>query len=323
MKRHPITLVVVLILILSNDIFPNDRIITIGLIGLDTSHAPAFARILNDSTYEFHIAGARIVAAFPGGSPDVEASATRVDNYTKQVADYGVEIVEDIPALLPKVDAVILTSVDGRVHLEQVKPVIVAGKPVFIDKPMAASLADVNEIFRLANDAHVPCFSASSLRFFPELQNALHDTSLGKVIGCDAYSPAHLEPHHPDLMWYGVHGVEILFAAMGANCRSITRTFSDGTDFVVGTWDDGRIGTFRGIRDGSGRYGATLFFENSVINVEPDTGMLYVHLLKEILQFFQTGESPIPQEETIAMFAFMEAADQSKKLGGARIELEK
>jgi hypothetical protein len=169
----------------------------------------------------------------------------------------------------------------------------------------------------------VPCFSASSLRFFPELQTALADKNLGKVIGCDAYSPAKLEPHHPDLMWYGVHGVEILFAAMGAECSSVSRTHLEGTDIVVGTWSDGRIGTFRGIRDGAGHYGATIFFENDVINIEPNSGMLYVHLMKEILKFFKTGKSPVPQEETIAMFMFMEAADESKDKDGLPIQMLK
>ncbi|MBN1482219.1 gfo/Idh/MocA family oxidoreductase [candidate division KSB1 bacterium] len=296
--------------------------IKVGLIGLDTSHAPAFTKILNDSSYRHHMPGARVVAAFPGGSPDVEASFSRVEKFTREVASYQVEIVEDIPSLLTKVDAVILTSVDGRVHLQQVKPVIAAKKPVFIDKPMAASLADVEEIFRLANEANVACFSASSLRFFPELQEALNDTSLGMVTGCDAYSPASLEPHHPDLMWYGVHGIEILFAAMGAECESLSRTFTPGTDMVVGLWTGGRIGTFRGIRDGKGRYGATIFFENGMRHVEPDTGLLYVHLMAEILTFFRTGNPPIPQEETIAMFAFMEGADISKAQDGARVRIQ-
>ncbi len=304
-------------------IFCQPQELRIGMIGLDTSHAPAFTRLLNDSTNEHFMPNARVVCAFPGGSPDVEASATRVERFTQQVADYGVEIVPDIPAMLDKVDAVILTSVDGRVHLEQVRHVIAAGKPVYIDKPMAASLADVKEIFRLANEANVPCFSASSLRFFPELQNALNDKSLGKVIGCDAYSPAKLEPHHPDLMWYGIHGVEILFAAMGAECQTVSRTFTEDTDLVVGTWPDGRIGTFRGIREGKARYGATLFFENGVLNVEPNTGSLYVFLMHEILEFFRTGNSPVPQKETIAMFAFMEAADSSKEKQGAAISIDK
>jgi predicted dehydrogenase len=321
MKKSVILLVVfsmVGLLFCSN----TDSEIKIGLIGLDTSHAPAYARMLNDASYKHHLPGARIVCAYPGGSPDVESSHTRVEKFTKQVASYDVEIVRDISSMLDKVDVVILTSVDGRVHLEQVKPVIAAGKPVFVDKPMAASLADVKEIFRLANEAGVPCFSASSLRYYSELQNALKDKSLGKVIGCDAYSPAKLEPHHPDLMWYGVHGIEILFTAMGGECKSVRRIFSEGTDVVVGEWSDGRLGTFRGIRDGNGGYGATVFFEKGVRYLTPDTGTLYVHLMKEILEFFKTGKSPILQQDTIAMFEFMEAADKSKEKSGQVIELQ-
>ena len=45
-----------------------------------------------------------------------------------------------IEELLPKVDVVLLQSLDGRVHLEQVRPAFKAGKRVFIDKPIAALL---------------------------------------------------------------------------------------------------------------------------------------------------------------------------------------
>ena len=161
--------------------------IKVGLIGLDTSHAPAFVIILNNHDSENYVPGAKIVAAFAGGSPDVEASYTRVNKYTNQIRDeFKVEIVNSIAELLEKVDAVIITSVDGRVHLEQAEPVILAKKPVFIDKPMAASLNDVEEIFKLAENEKVPCWSASSLRFFPELQAAIKDTAMGKILGCDS-----------------------------------------------------------------------------------------------------------------------------------------
>jgi len=295
--------------------------IRVGLIGLDTSHAPAFTRMLNDSTHDYFFPEARVVGAYPGGSPDVEASYTRVDKFTKQVAGYGVEIVDTIPAMLQNVDAVILTSVDGRVHLEQVKPVIAAGKPVFIDKPMAASLQDVKEIFRLANDSGVPCFSASSLRFVTPLRETLQEISSDAVIGCDVYSPASLEPHHPDLMWYGVHGVEMLFAVMGADNETVRRVHTEGTDVVVGTWSDGRIGTFRGIRHGARGYGAVIYTEEKIHRIEPDMSTLYANLMKEIIAFFRTGKSPIPQEETIAMFRFMQAADESKAQEGDVIRL--
>ncbi len=294
--------------------------IKVGLIGLDTSHAPAFTKLLNEKTNENYVPGAKVVAAYAGGSPDVEASYTRVEKYTNQIRDeFKVEIVPSISELLKKVDAIILTSVDGQVHLEQVRPVILAKKPVFIDKPMAASLEDVIKIFDLAKKENVPCWSASSLRFYTELEAAINDTSMGQILGCDAYSPAKFEPHHPDLFWYGVHGVEILMTVMGPDLKSVHRVYTEGTDLVTGVWGDGRIGTFRGTRTGKGKYGAMIFFEKGVKLVEPGKGSLYKPLLEEIVRFFQTGKPPIEPNETIAIFKFMDAAQRSKDSGGQTI----
>ena len=313
-----------MIVFFNGSLFAPEKPIRVGLIGLDTSHAPAFTRILNDSKSDNYVSGARVVCAYPGGSPDVEASYTRIDRFTSQIRDeFKVEIVQDIPTLLKKVDAVIINSVDGRVHLEQVKPVIAAKKPVFIDKPMAASLDDVQEIFRLANQAGVPCFSSSSLRFLEGIRESLADTSLGKVVGCHVYGPSSLEPHHPDLFWYGIHGVEMLFTVMGPECVSASRVHTEGTDVVTGKWKDGRLGTFRGIREGKSDYGMTIFFEKEVRHIERGKGSLYKKLLVEIINFFKTGKSPVPQEETLAIFAFMEAADKSKENNGKVILLKK
>ncbi len=297
--------------------------IRIGLIGLDTSHAPYFCRSFNDSSFAEHVAGGRVVCAFKGGSPDIESSRTRIDGFTQEVQQkWGVEIVDDIPALLQKVDAVIVTSVDGRVHLQQVRPVLTAHKPVFIDKPMAASLPDVQEIFRLADHYQTPCFSASSLRFLKEFYTAMQEQSLGAVLGCEAYSPATIEPHHPDLVWYGIHGVEMLFTAMGPHCTGVQRVYEQDTDLVIGKWQDGRIATFRGLRSGHKGYGITVYGEKNIGQYCVTDGAPYQNLLQNVIEFFKTGKSPVPREETLAMFAFMEAADSSKKQNGAWIPLK-
>ncbi|MGC9055180.1 MAG: hypothetical protein ACP5KS_15005, partial [Candidatus Hydrogenedens sp.] len=90
----------------------------IGLIGLDTSHVIAFTRLFNDPNNPKHIPGARVTLGYRGGSPDLEASYTRVDGFTERLKkEYGVEIVNTIEELCSRVDAVMLTSVDGRVHL--------------------------------------------------------------------------------------------------------------------------------------------------------------------------------------------------------------
>src|SRR5262249_39697809 len=199
---------------------PEGKMLKAGIIGLDTSHVAAFTKLLNASHPKPELAGVRIVAAFPGGSSDIPASRDRVAGYTKQLHDeFGVAIVDSIDNLLKEVDVVLLESVDGRPHLEQVKPVLKAGKPVVIDQPIAASLADAIQIFDLAKQHNVPCFPSSSLRFSPGIQGMRGSPKIGDVLGCDAFGPCSLEEHHPDLFWYGIHGVETLFTIMGTGCE--------------------------------------------------------------------------------------------------------
>ncbi|HID77243.1 MAG TPA: Gfo/Idh/MocA family oxidoreductase [Planctomycetaceae bacterium] len=291
-----------------------------GIIGLDTSHAIAFTKVLNDPNAPGELAGVQVVAAYPGGSRDLPASWERVPKYTEQMRGMGVEICDSIEALLEKVDVVLLESLDGRPHLEQARPVIDAGKPLFIDKPMAGSLADVLEIFRLARQAGVPCFSSSSLRYGEQVQQMRHDPPIGRITGCAAFSPCSLEEHHPDLFWYGVHGVEPLFAIMQTGCQQVTRVQTESTELAVGVWADGRVGTFRGRRSKPHGYGVTVFGEKGVALVGKFQG--YTPLLVEICRFFKTGKPPVHEEETIEIFAFMEAADESKRRGGCPVTIK-
>ena len=292
----------------------------VGMIGLDTSHVVAFTKAIQNPQAHASLQGLQIVAAFPGGSPDIEASSSRVAGFTEQLRGLGVEIVDSIEALLPKVDAVLLESVDGRPHLAQAKPVIAAGKPLFIDKPMGGSLADVVEIFRLAEAAKVPVFSSSSLRFSPGILAMRDDPKIGAVLGCDVHSPCSLEEHHPDLFWYGIHGVEMLYTIMGPGCTQVSRVQTADGEFVTGVWKDGRIGTFRGIRGGKSGYGATVFGSKGIGPSGSYGG--YEPLLVEIAKFFQTGKPPVSAAETIELFAFMEAADESKRQGGKPVGLQ-
>jgi predicted dehydrogenase len=288
----------------------------IGIIGCDTSHAVAFTETLNNPAAKGHIAGGKVVAAYAGGSADIPASISRVEEYSKTLREkYGVKFYDSIPEMCKDVDAVLLESVDGRPHLEQVKPVLQARKRVFIDKPMAVSLPDVIEIFRLAKKAKVPVFSSSALRFARNTQ-AVRTGLIGRVTYAETYGPCELEPHHPDLFWYGVHGVESLFTIMGAGCQTVQRqTTADGKIEVVGTWSGGRTGVFRedksfhGLAKGEKGETAAGSFDG------------YQPLLAAIMKFFQTGVAPVKPEETIEIMAFMEAADESKKQGGAPVKI--
>ena len=295
--------------------------VRVGLVGLDSSHAVEFTALLNDPARPDHVKGARVVAAFRGGSPDVEASAKRIDRFTAELRDrWKVELVASVPELLQRVDAVIITSVDGRAHLPQFRQLLPTRKPVFIDKPLAASLADAREIARLARAAGTPVFSSSSLRFVPEIATVKAEQKVMPLAGAFAWGPAPTEPHHPDLFWYGVHEVEILYTLLGPGCTGVARVTSPGSDLVVGRWRDGRLGTLRGSRDGMRAYGAVAFGKNEVL-VREVREHGYAGLVGEVVRFFQTGVSPVPLDTTLEMMAFMEAADASKARGGLEIPL--
>jgi hypothetical protein len=293
----------------------------LGVIGTDTSHVPAFTKLLNDdSGAPDHVAGARVVAAFKGGSKDIESRIARVDQYAEEIrTKWGVEIVADLPALLAKVDGVLLSSVDGRVHLEQARPVIAAHKPLFIDKPLAATLEDAREIARLAKEAGVAWFSSSSLRY-----GAIGATmKFSDTTGAATWGPGPFEPHHYlDLSWYAIHPVEVLYTLLGPGCETVSRTSGPDADVVVGRWKDGRIGTVRAIRPYSD-YGAVVFRAKEVVESHPKAAEAadYRPLVMEIVKFFQTGKPPVANAETLEMFAFMDAAQRSKEQGGRPVAL--
>lgn len=288
--------------------------IRVGIIGLDTSHAIAFTKLLNDPAAPPELAGCPVVAAYPQGSRDIESSVSRVPAYTEEIEKLRVKIVGSIDELLAQVDAVLLETNDGRPHLEQVRPVFAAGKPVFIDKPVAGSLADAVTIYREAVLAGVPVFSSSALRYGATTQQ-VRAGSLGRVRSCETTSPASLEPSHPDLFWYGIHGVESLFTVLGTGCLSVRRTAEDGAIVVHGTWSDGRTGTFREAKG----YGGTARGQKGEAAVGAYDG--YRPLVVEIVKFFRTGAAPVTPEETLEIYAFMEAADESQRQGGAEVTL--
>jgi predicted dehydrogenase len=294
--------------------------IRIGIIGLDTSHSSAFTELFNADNPLPGLEGFKVVAAYPKGSTDIQSSVEAIPKYMQQVQGMGVEIVDSIKKLLDKVDAVLLETNDGRPHLDQAREVYKAGKPVFIDKPIAASLSDVVKIYKEAAEKNIAVFSASSLRYLKNAQAVRYENKIGQVLGADTFSPASLEPHHPDLFWYGIHGVEILYTVMGTGCDTVTRFQTEDTDAVVGKWKDGRLGTFRGTRTGTHDYGGIAFGTEANLTLGPFEG--YQALVVKIGELFRNKISPVDALETLEIYGFMEAADESKRKGGIPVSVK-
>lgn len=296
----------------------------LGIIGLDTSHVIVFSDIFNNPASKLALKGARVVVAWPGGSPDIQSSISRVPGYTAELRDkFGVKIVDSPEAVAEASDAILLTSLDGRTHPGQFARIARFGRPVFMDKPFAVSTADAKAIFAMAKKHSVKLFSSSSLRFTESLVKVVTPENRGTVRGADFCGAAAHEPTNPGLYWYGIHAVEMLFTAMGRGCRSVRCVSNKDYDVATGVWADGRIGTVRGNRTGNYEMHGLVHFEKTTaaVNVQAQTKPFYASLSEAFLAFFQGGATPIDPEETIEIMRFIEAANESSAHGAKEVML--
>ncbi|WP_395729969.1 Gfo/Idh/MocA family protein [Prosthecobacter sp.] len=289
-----------------------------GIIGLDTSHVPAFTKLFNNPKADGDLAGIKVVAGYPGGT-DMPASKDRVAKFTEQVRGMGVEIVDSISKLLEKVDVVLIESVDGRIHLKEAREVFQSGKLVYIDKPIAGTLPETIALFELAKKHHVKTWSSSSSRFGADLLTLQGNEEIGDILGVTTWGPCSYQSGTPDLFFYAIHGIESLFTLMGTGCETVSRAKGSISDQVTGVWKDGRIGTYRGIVKGKSEFGALVYGSKGVR--QGAKTISYEALCRQIGKFFRTGEAPVSEAETIEIFTFMEAADESLRQGGKPVAL--
>lgn len=294
------------------------KLMNIGMIGLDTSHVVSFCKILNDPQSPYHIPNARVTCAYPGGSADFPLSISRVEGFTNQLKDeFGILIVDSPEAVAEKSDAILLESVDGRVHLEQFRKIAPYRKPVFIDKPFAVETADAVEIVKLADAHGIPLLTSSALRYAEGLKEAVADTHKGGIIGADTYGPMDIEPTQKGYFWYGIHSVEMLFTILGSGCKRVSAAASEDHELITGYWQDGRIGTVRGNRKGNNTFGALIHRDkgSDFVDVYANPKPYYASMLEQIITMFQTGQPPIEISESLQIIRFIEAANESRVTG--------
>ena len=302
--------------------------IKIGMVGLDTSHCEVFIKALNYEEGPASVKGGKVVGAFPGGSKLCAVSRDRVEKFTKTInEDHGVKLYDSMEDLGKDVEAFVLSSVDGRQHLEQFEVLSQFGRPVFMDKPMACSFADARRIADLAAERGAPVMSASGVRFSSSAKDLLEPDA--QVISCEAFGRMPVLDDYPTYFWYGVHSADLLFSQMGKGCKSVQalgrRTATehgDEMDVLVGQWEDGRVGTIRGARSLQLPFGCVVYSSKGIVQTPIGGGSsAYNPLLENVISFLKTGESPVDIEETVEVMAFLEAAGQSLEKGGRPVKL--
>lgn len=295
----------------------------IGFIGLDTSHVSAFARLLNDPQQPHHVPGARVTAAWAGGSADFPLSINRVAGFTAELTtDRGVEILSTPEAVAEASDLVFITSVDGRMHLDLLRRTVKYRKPTFIDKPLATSLCDAREIMALAERSGVPVMSSSSLRYSQHLTEALAAGREG-ICGCSLFGPMAEEPTQPGWFWYGIHCVEMMVVVMGLHCRQVRCHRNANHDLLTAVFDDGRVASIHGVRNAHNRFGLVIQRKDGPTYVDASAGVPhYAGLLRAILEHLPRGRSAIPQQEMLHVIEVIEAANASRARDGLAVSID-
>ena len=310
--------------------------VRVGILGLDNYQAVEYAQFFNSPMAAGDLAGLRVVAAFAApASDDIKESVDNLPKWMKQIVKSNVKLVASVDELLRSCDAVMIMSVDGRKHREQATAVLKAGKPLFIGRPLAASWEDAVAIMRLAKETKTPCWTCSQHRFSPGFIGMRNHPEVGKVLGCDVYGGCPTDPTHAELYWHALHTIETLFTIMGPGCETVRCTSTPYVESITGTWADGRVGTYRGIKKGALKYSATVFGDKGVsvagiyghgvpvkgIVPTNDKYMAYEALAIEMAKFFKGGAVPVSAAETLEIFAFMEAAHESKRQKGAAVRV--
>ena len=301
----------------------SDSVIKIGVVGLDSSHAVQYAKLLHETDHPHHVPGGQIVAAYAGGSPDWELSHGRVPGFREELEHgFAIPVYHSIAEVVAASDAIMILTIDGRVHVEQFEAVAAAGKPVYIDKPLTATLADARKLATVAAESATRVFSSSVWRYAVGLRDAKAALT----------GPArHMSLHgqwmvHPGLhgwSWYGIHQVEMLYAVLGAGCQRVACAQDGAAEVLTGFWSDGRIGTIATNHDEGLTYGGWIADAEGThaISVKDTMHDRYAAFLRGALYFYRGGPEPVALAETMETIAFMETAWRSREQGGVVLDL--
>lgn len=341
----PLRSLIILLVLLGTARLHAAEPVKVGILGLDNYQAIEYAAFFNNPKAEESLSGLRVSAVYPVTSPDYPKSAEFTQMWLAQLQNQykgdpsvkPVEIVNSLDELLARCDGVMIWTLDGTKHLEQAAAVIKAGKPLFIGRPVAAEPKDAAAIYKLAAEAKVPFWSCSQHRFSPGFSGMRNHPEVGKVIGCDVYGGfAVMNVPAADKFTVPLHSIETLYAIMGPGVEKLSCVSSPTAEVVTATYKDGRVATYRGIKDGTVKYSATVFGDKGVstagiyghgvpvkgIVPTDDKYMGYGGLAIELAKFFKTKEPPVSAAETLEIFAFLQAMEESRAQNGATVTLK-
>lgn len=286
--------------------------IRVAVVGLDTSHSIEFTRRLQapDCPENQKVPGMQVVSCLRFATPFQNEDGLNARQ--KQMEAWGVRVTARFDEAVADCDAIMIEINDPAYHLEYFKQCAGLGKPLFLDKPMADTLPNAGKIAKLAKDQQLRMFSASSLRFTPQLKEAC-----GKVpapLFAGAYGPLGQAPAGSSVVWYGVHTYEMLERIMGPGAtRVFARNHPSGVVVQV-EYPNGRYGLIELTKDAF-VYGGCLRTKEAAAPYVVDMARAYSDELVEVAKFFAGGNSPVALDDTLEIMRLFDATERSLQSG--------
>lgn len=286
--------------------------INVALIGLDTSHAIEFAKRMQaeDCPRDQRITGLRAVSClrFPTPFHNEEGQDAR----QRQLENWGIKVTTDFNEAVSDCDAIMIEINDPSYHLEYFEKCAILGRPVFIDKPLADNIEHGLEIMRLAKENKVNAISASSLRFDANLVKACGE--MPNPAQVNVYGPLGTAPAGSSIVWYGVHSFEMLERSVGRGAASVTVKMDGSGIVALVDYPDRRRGIVE-LTKNVWIYGGTLRDSKTAISYSVAAENLYTSIMRNIAEFFRTGEADCHLEDSVEVMAMLDAAERSFKSG--------
>ena len=259
-------------------------------------HADNYPRMIAESALggEFEVALAWEETSVEGRKP--------IDQWC---ADMGIPKAASVEQVVDQCDCLIVLSPDNpERHEDLSKLPLASAKPVYVDKPFADSLAAGKRMVELAKTHGTPLMSSSALRFDSTVKETLQEIGDQRVNFVTTRGPG-------EFPVYGIHQIEPLVAMMGTGAKRVMQCGNETSKLMVIDYGDDRRGVINLVPNHPFAYSVS--FGEGGIRVVNQMSDFFPRFIDAMLQFFTTGGSLVPVEQTLEITALIEAGNAALK----------
>jgi predicted dehydrogenase len=290
--------------------------ITIGMIGADSTHTEAYASLVNLPSAPLY-GRAKVTKLWGEDAAQAQAKATQC-----QIP----QVVTTPVAAMMGVDLVMVCNRYGDDHPPYARLAIETGIPTFVDKPFANDFSAVRELVELAGRRNVPIMSCSAVRYaveVVELQARL--PTFGELNSAVTSGPAagdfpNPRAKHP--FFYGIHPVELLHTLLGPGAEAVTTQRTLRGDMGLVHYPDGRQGIINLMQKSPSLYHGAVYGANGWSAVEIRSWEhFYVETMARIISMAESRTPPYPIAWAVEVMAILSALVRSAEIGGETVRL--